>query len=248
MNPQTINSIEVSSLCNQKCRYCPNKDQHKYRPVGLMSMETFEKALSWVSFLIKQGTQRELNLFSVGEPTMNPLLPDMIARARQIMPMRLPVHINTNGQWVDKTTTLITEAELDYAKKLKAAGVSHVDVSGHDRFQTAKVIRILQACNIPGRVSFDFMISPNNWAGQVDWFNPLYDAGPCPWLLNGQIMIMWDGRVTRCCIDAFATGILGSVDDDLSKFNLTSFPLCESCHHMAGQKTLKAVGCNETMI
>ena len=231
MNISTINSIETSSLCDRKCPYCPAKDQGKHRPVGLMDMDTFDAALRWVRHFSVKGTQRELNLFGVGEPTLNPLLPEMIAKARAIMPLRLPVHINTNGHWIDTSTTLITEAEMDYAKKLKTAGIDHIDITGHDAFRTAKAIRIFQAMGICGNLSFDYITQPNNWAGQVDWFKPVYNAGPCPWLGRGQVMVMSDGSITRCCIDAFGTGIMGTVYDQVDAFDVDPFALCERCHH-----------------
>ena len=142
MKISTINSIETSSLCDRKCQYCPARLQGEHRQTGLMTMETFEATLLWVRHFSVKGTQRELNLFGVGEPTLNPMLPEMISKARAVMPLRLPVHINTNGHWIDTSTTLITEAELDYAKRLKGTGIDHIDITGHDAFRTAKAIRI----------------------------------------------------------------------------------------------------------
>lgn len=231
MKISTINSIEVSSICDRKCPYCPAKDQHLHRKTGLMTMETFEKALSWVLHFSRKGTQQELNLFGVGEPTINPLLPQMIERARKVLPLRQALHINTNGHWIDTETTEITEKEEGYARGLRRAGISHIDITGHDPFKTAKMIRIFRQVGIPGTLSFDYITAPNNWAGQVDWFSPEYEAGPCPWITRGQAMIMSDGKVTRCCIDAFGRGILGTVDDDLAKMDVTAFGLCETCHH-----------------
>lgn len=248
MKISTINSIEVSSLCDRSCRYCPAKDQGKHREVGLMTMEIFLQALDWVRHFAQKGTQLELNLFGVGEPTLNPLLPEMISKARAIMPIRLPVHTNTNGRWVDTSTTLITEAEMDFIRSLKRAGIDHIDVTGHDPFKTAKAVRILQAVGIAGQLSFDFMLAPNNWAGQVEWFRPMYNAGPCPWIGRGQAMIMSNGAITRCCIDAFGTGILGSVQESSpDAIDISPFPLCSGCHHTIKPDN-KALGCNEIML
>ncbi|HOO46471.1 MAG TPA: radical SAM protein [Deltaproteobacteria bacterium] len=236
MKITTINSIETSSICDRKCQYCPCKDQGKHREVGLMTMEVFEKAMEWILYFSRQGTQQELNLFGVGEPTLNPLLPEMIELAKKNIRIGQPVHINTNGQWIDTSTTKITEKELAYVSRLKRAGISHIDLTGHNAFRTAKAIRVLQSVNISGQLSIDYITNPNTWAGQVEWFPPQYNAGPCPWLLRGQVMIMSNGDVTRCCIDAFGTGVMGNVmTDDLSKMNCTSFALCESCHHDIGQ-------------
>ena len=219
MKITTINTIETSSICDNRCEYCPAKDQGKHRPVGFMDMDTFHAALEWVRIFSDRGTQRELNLFGVGEATLNPNIVEMVRLARIVLPEALPVHLNTNGN-------TFTE---EMAWVLKDAGISEIDITGHDHRATARTIKILKAVGIPGRVSYDFALQPNNWAGQVEWFEPDYSY-PCPWLHRGQVMVMSDGRITRCCIDAFATGILGSVFFNLDLLDVTAFDLCRNCH------------------
>ncbi len=228
MNISTINSIEVSALCNLHCKYCPASIQHKHRPVGLMEMATFEKAVEWVSMFCDKGTQMELNLFGVGEPTLNPNLVDMVKHARRKLPFRQVIHTNTNG--------LLMTKELAIA--LKQAGLNHIDITGHDAFHTAKTIRIFREVGIEGQLSVDYMTNTNNWAGQVEWFEPQYNAGPCPWLGRGQCFILWNGDVTTCCIDAFGQGIVGNIfEDDLTRIDLKPFKLCEGCHHTLPETT-----------
>ncbi len=220
MKITTINSIETSSLCDNSCEYCCSPEQHKYRETGLMTLEIFEKALEWVTHYVLKGTQLELNLFGVGEPTLNKDIVEMVHRARCAMPAKLMVHLNTNG---NKMT-------LELARALKRAGVSDIDITGHNPRATAKTIKIFKEVGIDGQLSIDFMTSPNNWAGQVDWFEPDYEY-PCPWLHRGQVMIMSNGDVTRCCLDAFAKGVMGNVlTDDLSEMELTPFEVCDKCH------------------
>lgn len=226
----TINNIELSSICNNSCRYCPSSEVHKHRNVGLMTMGTFDRFLEWLKYFVRKGTQTELNLFGCGESTLNPNLAEMIFKARRVMPYRLPVHLNTNANWVDKTTTEITEEELAQARLWKDAGISQIDITAHDPFATAKAKRIFNELCIPSVISFDPIIVPNNWAGQVDWFNPQYNAGPCPWL-RGQGYVLWNGDITRCCIDAFGRGVLYNVFDEIKDIETTPFFLCERCHH-----------------
>lgn len=229
----TINSIEVSSLCDNSCVYCPCKDQGKYRSTGLMSMEVFERAIYWASVFSRRGSQLELNLFGIGEPTLHPELVAMVSYARAEMPFKHTLHLNTNGN-------RMTE---ELAGQLKDAGISEIDITGHDHFATAKTIRIFRKLRIPFKVSHDFVVNPNNWAGQVDWFSPEYAAGDCPWLYRGQVMVMSDGSVTTCCIDAFGRNIMGTIFDDLDKMEVNESPLCLSCHHKVAtpQRRLRAV-------
>ena len=224
MKITTINSIEVSSLCNLKCRYCPASVQGMHRKTGLMSAEVFEKAIDWALYFARKGTQRELNLFGIGEPCLHPDLAKYVELARKALPFKQALHLNTNGVAMTR----------DLAIKLKNAGINHIDITGHDAYHAAKTIRIFREVGIGGQMSFDFITAPNNWAGQVDWFAPDYHKQwPCPWIGNGQVMIMSDGWVTRCCIDAFGTGVMGTVFDDLAAMEVTPFALCRSCHHIS---------------
>jgi len=227
MKLSTINSIEASSICDNKCDYCPAKEQGKHRDTGYMSMDVFSKALEWVEWCARRGTQQELNLFGVGEPTLNPNIVQMCRLARHILPDSRELHFNTNGN------TMTEELALD----LKSAGITHIDVTLHVGYaknpkNVSKVIQILNEHGMmrPGGISVDPIIRPNNWAGQVDW----PDSGirfQCPFLTKGQVMIMSNGDVTTCCIDAFGRGIVGNVfDSEPNDIELKPFDLCETCH------------------
>ena len=220
MRISTINSIEVSSVCNLECKYCPATKQKEFRDVGLMNIEIFEKALKWVQYFSNEGSQLELNLFGIGEPLLNEKIVEYVRMAREVVPMSQEVHLNTNGILMNR----------DLAVELKDAGISSIDITGHSPYHTAKTIRILSEVGIPGQLSVDYMVRPNDWAGQVEWFESQYRY-KCPWLYRGQVMIMSDGRVTTCCIDAFGKGVVGNVWDDLSKIELEPFELCQDCHH-----------------
>lgn len=233
MRIRTINTIEVSSICDNECPYCPATEQILKRDCGFMDRETFEKAIDLVYMLARQGSQMELNLFGIGEPTLHPDLVEYVRYARRKLPFSQVLHLNTNGN-------NMTEG---LARDLKDAGISEIDITLHeDHRVAARTIRVLRKAGIVGKLSIDPVVFPNNWAGQVDWLEPEYNAGPCPWLNRGQVMIMSDGSITRCCIDAFATGVMGTVDGSLSDMDVTPFDLCRSCHHENPLKLEKAGG------
>jgi hypothetical protein len=163
----------------------------------------------------------------VGEPTLNPKIVEFVQYARNKLPFRQVLHLNTNGN----------RMTLELAKDLKAAGITAIDITAHNARSAAKTVRYFKEVGIHGRVSLDFVSAPNNWAGQVDWFAPDYHKAPvrenvCPWLSRGQVMIMSDGNITNCCIDAFALGVFGTVFDDLTQFEIKEMPLCRKCHHI----------------
>ena len=191
-----------------------------------MSMEIFEKAIEWVAYFCKQGTQREINLFGIGEPTLNPNLAKMVQYARNKLPIRQIIHLNTNGK-------LMTE---NLARNLKDAGITGIDITYHgDPLPVARTIELFRKLGINGQLSVDPVTRPNNWAGQVDWFeSPVRYL--CPWLDRGQVMILSDGDITTCCLDAAKKGIIGSINDDLSKLRTQPFELCRKCHQIVPER------------
>jgi MoaA/NifB/PqqE/SkfB family radical SAM enzyme len=189
-------------------------------------MEIFDAALKWVKYFSEMKTQKELNLFGIGEPLLNPKIIDMVQKAREVLPINNPVHINTNG-------LLLTDV---LAWELRRAGITGIDVTGHDHYHTAQAIRILKKHRIPYRLSYDFVLNPNNWAGQVNWFaSDVYYL--CPWLHRGQLTIQSNGDITICCIDAFATGKIGNImETDLTTIDIKPFELCRKCHQLVPQQ------------
>jgi len=200
-----------------------------------MNMETFEKAIEWVSYFAKLGTQRELNLFGIGEPTLNPNLAAMVRFSRNKLPIRQILHLNTNAK-------LMTE---DLARELKDAGITGIDLTYHgDPRPIANAIEIFRRLRINGQLAVDPVTRPNNWAGQVDWLDSPVEY-LCPWLDRGQIMVMSDGDVTTCCIDAAKKGILGNINDDLAGFKLEPYELCHKCHQRVPDRMRMIKAVNE---
>ncbi len=223
----TVNTIETSSMCDNACVYCPAKDQGAYRAKGAMDMDTFGASLEFVKYCLIQGTQKEVNLFGVGEPLLNPNIVDMVRKARRIVPGSIPIHLNSNGN-------LLTPS---IAVALKNAGLSQLDLTVHQKALGAskdghlkELVKILREASIPSRVSVDWAIAPNNWAGQVDWIAPAYRY-ECPWVRDGQIMIQSDGFIVVCCLDAFQTNTIGNVFDTRPEdLKIEPFELCGGCH------------------
>jgi len=57
---ESLHQIELSSRCNLRCVYCPSPKLQ--RPKVDMSEEHFLRALEWVDYLVKRGTQIEINM------------------------------------------------------------------------------------------------------------------------------------------------------------------------------------------
>lgn len=229
---KAVKNLELASVCNLQCPYCPSKDQMGHREVGLMSDEVFERSLYWIKKFVRAGTQKELNMFGVGESTLHPKLIEFVKRTRRVMPLYLRLLINTNG-------LAFTE---EMCRDLYDAGIDKIDLTDHDARASMKTIHILR--KVTGQYSpdqrakwgysRDAIINPNDWGGIVEgWVkgseHPRYI---CPWLSNGQVMIMSNGDVTRCCQDAFARGVICTVFDEVDNIPYSTFIQCKTCHEI----------------
>src|SRR3990172_7096433 len=222
---KAIKNLEIASVCNLACEYCPCRLQGAHRDVGLMTEEVFERSLYWLKKFVDAGTQAELNFFGVGEATLHPKMIEWVRRTREVMPRYLSLLINTNG-------ILFTE---EMGRKLYEAGVDKIDLTDHDAEASTRTIRALRKLtgqyypdpNGKWGYSRDGVLHPNNWGGLLDWVpdvqHPRYI---CPWLSNGQVMIMSNGDVTRCCQDAFGRGIVGTVWEEIDNIPYGPYVQC----------------------
>ena len=212
-----IHQIEVTTKCNLRCKYCPHPKMQ--RPKEDMTWETFEKALMWVRSFLAAGTQRELSFTGIGESTMHPQFQDML-RAARALNVNMPIVFSTNG--------LPTFTE-EIAKTCQELNVG-VMVSLHRPEVAGKAIELCKKYSILKYVNTQFADHAFDWAGQVDnWFV----SAPklvCEYLRSGWGVILFDGKITTCCLDAENKGVVGTVWDDPGSLELLPYSLCSSCH------------------
>lgn len=91
-------SVEPTNLCNLKCPECPSGTGELTRPLGLLSVENFQKMINEMS-----KTAFYVQLFFQGEPYLNKKLNEMIAYAES---KNIYLAISTNGN-------LISEKNID---------------------------------------------------------------------------------------------------------------------------------------
>lgn len=222
MRVQSLHQIEITSRCNLRCKYCPHP--HMTRPKVDMNMETFERCLHWVRRFVKEGTQGpELNLAGIGESTLHPEFEDMVRLARLAVQDKVRLILATNGIEIVKRPAL--------AEVLSRYDV-YTWVSLHRPEKGGPAVEILKEAGVLKGVSADPSLASINWAGQVEWFVSTPTAGePCMWLRDGKVMVMADGRVTRCCLDAEGEGVIGDVHEIcLTEKEVSPYSLCDGCH------------------
>lgn len=221
MKVKAIHQLELSSHCNLRCVYCPSR--HLGRPKVYMTRDVFERAIKMVYDLHQNGEQVELNLAGIGESTMHPHFREFVSHARIELGPRIMLVLATNG----------LNMTADLADHLAVCGVK-TWVSLHRPEKAGPAVEHLRAASALSGVSADPSIAAIDWAGQVKWQKSATpNRGGCPWTMGGRIMLMADGRFTRCCLDADGRGILGHIDDGLPA-NTSPYVLCKNCDLIAG--------------
>lgn len=93
--------IEISGICNAKCKYCPSGNEKNAEKRGMMSVETFEAI---VQKLIQNGiigSESQIDLFWWGEPFLNSELSKIIEITQKY---KIPYVLSTNAYYYRKLT------------------------------------------------------------------------------------------------------------------------------------------------
>lgn len=211
-----IHQIEVTTLCNLRCVYCPSPrlEKHRGQPKQHMDPAIFERAVWWARRLPNQG---ELSLTGIGETLLHPDWQDFVAIARRALPTNY-LNFSTNGLLLDEAA-----CEVLARHRFKVYVSLHRPEKAGPALQLAKRYGILAAENASAATSaFD-------WAGQVDWYVSA-PAAPCEWLRQGWGNVLVDGRITTCCLDAAGAGVVGTVHDEPGSLSIRPYGLCDGCH------------------
>lgn len=217
-----IHQLELTTRCNLRCHYCPHYPELP-RPKTDMLWETFEAALELVSYYVRQGTQTELSLTGIGESLLHPRFVEMVAACRTALGPQRQLTVTTNG--------LLLDDELCAAL---APFNPSVYVSLHRPEKAGLAVEAAKKHGLLRGINNAFATSAFNWAGtQRNWFVSA-PRTPCEYLRSGWGVVLADGRVTTCCLDADGSGVVGTVWDHPEKLQLQPWgdakKGCASCH------------------
>ena len=222
-----IHQIEITSRCNLRCKYCPHPKMQ--RPKEDMPWEVFTESLKWVKYFLGQGQQRELSFTGIGESTMHPKFVEMLEAARALN-ANMPIVFSTNG------LPTFTEEIAQACQKLNVG----VMVSLHRPEVAGKAIELAKKYNILKFVNTQFADGAFDWAGQIEGW---YVSAPkliCEYLRSGWGVILQDGKITTCCLDAENKGVIGTVYDQPGSLSSQPFSLCASCHMQLPKQYLQS--------
>ena len=220
-----IHEIELSSICNLACVYCPHPKLQREK--AHMPWETFERTLEHVAYLCKAGTQGEVSLTGLGEAILYPRFVEAMWRVRNLIGDRELI-LSTNG--VDMTPEL--------ARELASARVG-VYVSLHRPEVAAPAMEMLRAAHCPMGTNVGFVDSALDWAGQVDWHVSAPRA-MCGYLSRGWAVVRQNGSINACCMDAHDKYRVASVWDEPGTLVTHATGLCSSCNFYVPEELREA--------
>lgn len=221
-----IHEIELSSVCNLACVYCPHPTLKRTK--AHMHWSVFECALAHVRYLVKAGTQGEVSLTGIGEAILYPRFMEALWRTREAIGFERTLILSTNG--VDMTPEI--------ARELAKAQVG-VYVSLHRPEVAAKAIEMLRVAGAAIGHNVGFVDSALDWAGQVKWHVSAPRA-QCGYLSKGWAVVRQDGSVDACCMDAHDLYPVGSVMDEPGSLMTHATKLCESCNFYVPRELAEA--------
>jgi hypothetical protein len=211
-----IHEIELSSVCNLACRYCPHPKLEREK--AHMKIDTFIKSLEHVEYFMKKGTQSELSLTGIGEAVLHPMFMEMATAARHVIKDQHLV-ISTNG--VNMTPEL-----AKFLASIKAL----VYVSTHRPEKAGLAYQMLKAAGCVSDTNTQFVGSAMDWAGQTPNWYVSAERVDCGYLARAWGVIRQCGSINACCMDAHNKHPIGHVDDAVGSLASNVIPLCAACH------------------
>jgi len=235
-----IMSIELTTICNAKCKFCPhseilNKDKKR---VLVMPEKVFKKIID------ESVGHRELKLIKpslYGEPALTPHLFDRLRYIRKKLP-NVKIRLISNGSEMnkDKTDILFNERLCDEIN-------FSIDADKKETFEDFKGLswdKVLANVNYfisknnqegkPVKIILSFVCTPENkdqlagfknrWKGKVQAFHIGSESGLkrrknyikkktslyCSQIFD-RINFLSDGRAVLCCLDAYGEIIVGDI-------------------------------------
>jgi len=192
--------IEINSLCNRKCRYCPNHANS--RVPGFLPEDLFKKIIADLAAMRFSGNIC-FNLFN--EPLLDKRLPAFMAHIHAVLPGVRP-YLNTNGDFLD----------MPAWRALRAAGLQYANVTQYDGEISAHIRRLLDQLPPDERARINAHVQNagelHNWAGKISLPSapslPLRRFCDRPFR---QLSINYKGKAVLCCSDYFGEVETGDV-------------------------------------
>lgn len=254
--------LESTNRCNFKCTFCPHPEM--IRDKGFMEVDLFHKIIDQASEL---GITK-LDLRNFGEPILDKRLPALAEYAKNKGFDKIYIHTNGYGisekllsSWgvsgikdvnislspkrefeesrpgisADKLFSQIEKVMLSDCEWKNILSVDYIKTGLSNEEEEVEFLNWIEKYGINKRIDIDL----HNWAkGKSNKFMQCHR-------LWTSITVLWDGRVSLCCLDYEGDVILGDLNNEsLSDvINNEKYRLIRE-NHINGLFLEKCASCN----
>lgn len=204
INLSTV-EIETVNRCNNNCSFCPVSVGKDIRHLTYMEEELFKKI---INDLVEINYTGVISLFSNNEPLIDKRIFGFIKYAKENLPNATHA-LFTNGLLLTPQKYLMLIEMLDYLvidnynDELQLnPQIKEIHGSTYDRYNGCKVL-------VQNRKKNQILLNRGTLSPNQE--NELVYSAPCilPYI---QMVIRPDGKVSRCCQDAYGSETLGNLN------------------------------------
>lgn len=232
-----IYQLETTNYCSANCDYCPHRKMTRAK--GYVSMDTVQK----VAKHCENVGQKYIALHHMGEPLLHAQIGDIITTFRAY---GVKTEFSTNGKLLAKK-----------GLQVLTAGVGLIRIAVDYFYNTPGYIEeikqfLINAKPYPNTKIHLHTIVNNaldpfkefeseqvqlevkaldNWAGEVEGESQLDPSNQCYFQDYNYVVVLWDGRISTCCLDYDGKHTLGKIDHIMDITN-RPFPICKNCNKL----------------
>lgn len=209
MQKPSINTLELTNVCNFKCPYCQNQYKDGERKVGFISVSLVKKLIKEKAFKNTSYLELQQN----GEPLLHPYFVEIVDLLSKEVPF---LGLSTNASSCQKE-------KLEALKNL-----SLITISVHPQTLTEDIIRCLKIFNSEDKTKVRIQTLDNNWHSvereklegfsnvsfdnyDIRVFGENYNQKKYCSDLHYSVSIQWDGDVVPCCNFVGKQFVMGNV-------------------------------------
>ena len=205
----SLSSIEIETVnrCNNDCSFCPVNRNDDIRQLRYMDKALFEKIISDLEAINYSGV---ISLFSNNEPLIDKRILDFISFAKKKLPNATHA-LFTNGLLLNRDKYVVLTELLDflvidnYNDDLRLnPNVQEIYESSSDVYNGCKVL-------VQNRKKNQILLNRGTLSPNQEAQNTIYSS-PCilPYI---QMVVRPDGKVSRCCQDAYGNETMGDLNN-----------------------------------
>lgn len=219
-------NLELTNHCNLRCTFCPVNTTMQ-RPKGYMDADLFRR-------IIDRNEQLDFVLaFQWGEPLLHPQFFELVRYAadRGVRTM-----ITSNGTHLSpENRRKILECGLERVTfSVDGDHATHEAIRGYDldrlREDVTALVAERDAAGAPLRIDVSMVVDGAteraldtyfaDWKGVADRVQAIprlvaeKRTTACRELWRGTLVVLWDGRVTTCCVDSEGLLTVGNANEE----------------------------------